>query len=107
MERQSTVQSVEVSHDGLVYSASYFIEHGVLRAKIGGRIYLSRWETGPLRIQLKLCSLATCFRRHVKPATLGNGPLSAAVAPQPTEQSCFAQAPNWAHRGAGGSPGPI
>jgi hypothetical protein len=37
MERQSIVQEVEVEHDGQHLKASYFVEHGIIHASIGGR----------------------------------------------------------------------
>lgn len=40
-ERQSIVQTVEVTHGGDTYSASYFVERDVILARIGERIVRS------------------------------------------------------------------
>lgn len=40
-ERQSIVQTVEVAHGGDIHSANYFVEQGIIHARIGERILLS------------------------------------------------------------------
>jgi hypothetical protein len=40
-ERQSIVQTVEVTHGGDTYSANYFVEQDIIHARIGERILLS------------------------------------------------------------------
>jgi hypothetical protein len=40
MERQSIVETVEVTHEGVVHTASYFVEAGVIHANIGGRVVM-------------------------------------------------------------------
>lgn len=40
-ERHSIVQTVEVTHGGDTYSASYFVEQDIIHARIGERILLS------------------------------------------------------------------
>jgi hypothetical protein len=40
-ERQSIVQTVEVTHGGDTYSANYFVERDVIHARIDGRILRS------------------------------------------------------------------
>lgn len=40
-ERECLVQTVEVTHGGEVHRASYFVEHNVIHAQIGGHAMLS------------------------------------------------------------------
>lgn len=46
-ERQSIVQTVEVSHGDDTYSANYFVERDVIHARIDGRILRSPVGEGP------------------------------------------------------------
>lgn len=41
MERQSTVLTTSVDFEGDTYSASYFIEGGIIHAEIGGRVLMT------------------------------------------------------------------
>ena len=40
-ERQSIVQTVQVTHGGDTYSANYFVEQNIIHARIGERVLLS------------------------------------------------------------------
>ena len=40
MDRQSIVKTVQITHEGQVHSASYFVEAGVINAAIGGRVVM-------------------------------------------------------------------
>ena len=37
MERECVVLTVDAAHEGEVYTASYFIEYGLIHCEIGGR----------------------------------------------------------------------
>lgn len=41
LRQTSMVHDVEISHEDTVHKASYFVEHGVIHARIGERVMLS------------------------------------------------------------------
>jgi hypothetical protein len=40
MDRHSIVETVEVTHEGEVHAASYYVEAGVIHAYLGGRMIM-------------------------------------------------------------------
>ncbi|CAN7601884.1 hypothetical protein [Devosia sp. LjRoot3] len=47
MDTQSQVLTVEVEFEGQTYTASYFLEHGIIQASIEGRLFTAVKGTGP------------------------------------------------------------
>lgn len=60
MERQSTVFTTSVVFGGSTFEASYYIEHGIIHAHIGGRVLMS-----PVGTQLAEQTVQTLLTGHL------------------------------------------